>query len=314
MMLSTNPHVVECSRATTAASISCMGPVAGGTMNMKSFLQQNRPLLKNAVIQLDEDSTDIGSAMSSDADMLPSSGHCSPSWSDEDASEQGKRQSRGSLKQKLQQRGAALLKLTKPKGNFRCTSLETIMGTPAGMSEHPPLFFPEEGAQTTECFATPGVQPSTPKPHGFKAPPGLCSPQRRRTKGQSLLATAPKLPSPRRNRKSKVPATHSVLSTAPEHLLSPSHVLPPSPTRRVRSAIIEEARRDGAPLKVQMSSETTIKVLDNLLDPTQPVKKRLIITDSPQDLPKLTPGMPAKKRVTPWLLEEPMCTQPAMPR
>lgn len=203
------------------------------------------------------------------------------------------------------------------------------MGTPAGMSEHPPCFFADDGhtgdcsegtferqmstCSERDCNEPCKPQVMVPKAEFPRAPPGLFSPQRsRRTKGQSLLSTSPKLPSPRRNRKPKVPSAHSVLATGPENLL-PSNVLPPSPTRRVRSAILDKAKRDAAPLKVQMESQVQARVMQNLLDPMQPVKKRLP-TDSLDGFPELTPGMPAKKRVTPWLLEEPARSMPAMPR
>lgn len=181
------------------------------------------------------------------------------------------------------------------------------MGTPAGMSEHPPCFFADEDRNTGECSDRDCNEVMVPKPEMLLSPP-----RSRRNKGQSLLSTTPKLPSPRRSRKPKASSAHSVLATGPENLLSP-YVLPPSPTRRVRTAILDKAKNDAAPLKVQMESEVQAKVLQNLLDPTQPVKKRLP-TDSLDGFPELTPGMPAKKRVTPWLLEEPARSMPAMPR
>jgi hypothetical protein len=218
------------------------------------------------------------------------------------------------LKQK-QTRKVTLSKSTKQRTNFSRTPLEPIMGTPAGMSEHPPLFFTSEATEAdTDMQKVGNNGASNSEAEGFRAPPGLGSPQRsRRPKSQFLLSTVPKVVSPRRSRKPKAPTALSVLSTAPENLCS-SQVLVPSPTRRVRSAIIDKATREAAPLKVQMESQVQALVVDkSRLDPTQPVKKRLL-SNSTEGMPKLKPGMPAKKHVTPWLLEEPERSMPAMPR
>lgn len=316
MMFSTSPRFVACSEASN--TILCTGRLLEDNADSKSFLLQHRPLLKRAVIQTEEDSTDIGSAVSSDAD-LPCSTICT-----DDESMNVEDQDRLLLKQKHQRNR----KLTKR------TPLEPILGTPAGMTEHPPLFFPSESPEGSEieCSEAPKDQAVTPKADAFRRPPGLFSPQRSRKpllsppktpqrsrKPPSLLATVPKLPSQapvaspsRRNRKPKVASSQSVLATGPEHLLGQPHVLPPSPTKRVRSAIIDQAKREAAPLKVQMESQVQAELRENVLDPMQPVKKRL--PDSVQGLPKLTPGMPAKKRVTPWLLEQPVRSMPEGPR
>merc|ERR1719345_562316 len=107
-----------------------------------------------------------------------------------------------------------------------------------------------------------------PKPDGFSAPPGLASPKRSR-KAKSIGMQGPpgtflativpvekELPSPRRSRKPKTLAANSFLATAPENsVVNESHVLPPSPSRRARLAILNKAKVDGAPLKVQMEAQ-----------------------------------------------------------
>merc|ERR1739848_399948 len=96
---------------------------------------------------IEEDSTDIGSAMSSDADMP-----CSSSCTDEEsATGEDTNERRCLMKQKFRLKN---LRLTKREAKFRGTPLEPIMGTPAGMSEHPPCFFADEDVHTTECSET----------------------------------------------------------------------------------------------------------------------------------------------------------------
>lgn len=124
-------------------------------------------------------------------------------------------------------------------------------------------------------------------------------------KGTTLLSTAPK--SPLRNRKPKSATVQSVLSTGPENLVSQSYVLPVSPNRRARLAIVNQAKRCEAPLKVQMEAEinfTTFAFVKGLLDPLQPVKKKPLFNDGFQVSDS---GEPVKKRVTPWLVADPEC-------
>lgn len=108
----------------------------------------------------------------------------------------------------------------------------------------------------------------------------------------------------------------SILATAPEQMLE-SHVLPPSPTKRARVAIMDKAKRDAAPLKVQMEVSLNLKTfsfVNSLLDPLQPVKKRPILDDFDLDKQRVKPGEPLKKRVTPWLLEAPWGGSQPLPR
>merc|ERR1719424_111802 len=139
--------------------------------------------------------------------------------------------------------------------------------------------------------------PALPRPNGFTAPPGLASPKRgRKAKvvgAQPLLSTAPSLSSPRRSRKPKNLLAHSVLATAPENLLDEVHVLPPSPNRRARAAVLDRAKSNEAPLKVQMEGHynfTAAKLVKKMLDPTQPVKKAPLLPDCHDWFKNLQPG------------------------
>lgn len=107
----------------------------------------------------------------------------------------------------------------------------------------------------------------------------------------------------------KAVKTQPVLSTAPENMIDDAHVLPFSPTRRARLAIINLAKSSDSPLKVQMEPDisltrTNITLAQALLDPMAPVKKKPIFSDDRQ---MSANGVPVKKRVTPWLLAEPEC-------
>jgi hypothetical protein len=74
---------------------------------------------------------------------------------------------------------------------------------------------------------------------------------------------------------------------------------------------MEKAKRSGLPLKVQPPSE--YGSVDTALDPELPAKKRLLSFDGvqsvDQSIRKLRLGFPVKKRVSPWLLEEPFPNQ-----
>lgn len=282
-------------------SILCTGHVSGKNAETKLGPSRNHQRGKGAPLHLDEDSTDIGSAMSSDVEAPYSSCFSSPCVTD---NEEDKSMGRSWLRQI---HGGS----NNRRSNFAGTPLEPISGTPAGMSEHPPLFhMPESGASSDDC-----EEPQVRRQGEFRRPPGLYSPQRsRRPKGTTLLSTAPK--SPARGRKGKSVAEQSVLSTAPENLVPHLHTLPASPNRRARLAIMSQAKRSEAPLKVQMGAEinfAAFKFAKSLLDPLEPVKKKPLFTDAHQIS---NAGEPVKKRVTPWLLAEPECVvdATAMPR
>lgn len=165
--------------------------------------------------------------------------------------------------------------------------MDTIPGTPVGMSEHPPLFFPaptpsdEEESGAEEAAETTG--PLLP---------------------QALLSTAPE---------------HSLPASLP-----PGLWLPTSPKRRARAALMEkalqvwlcrralvQAKQEGAPIKVSMLSHK--EVARKALDPNMPAKKRPIFFEKIELLRAVEPGMPVKKRVTPWIVAEPERVLPAAP-
>lgn len=337
----------------SASATSCTGHLVAQIGEAKLGFLRNRQLLKGQkgsgreLLQLDEDSTDIGSAMSSDAEMASSFN--TPCCSDNEAAGIDRkskssipvkqRRSTGVLGRNGTWRSSNKASSECGSGGFQSTRLETIQGTPAGMSQHPPLFFtPPSPAQAAAASASasdpmdmdaPSPAATIPKPDGFNAPPGLASPKRSRKArsigmqgppGTFFATTVPvekDLASPRRSRKPKTLAANSVLATAPENSLHESHVLPPSPNRRARLAILNKAKVDGAPLKVQMEAQNNVaetKFVKNLLDPTQPVKKKPILANFDQFSQQVKPGEPLKKHVTPWLLADPLGAFAAVPR
>jgi len=294
-MLSTTPTLPTAHNMPTSG-IRCMGHVSTHSVDLKLGSSRNQHGVEGAALQLEEDSTDIGSAASDveAAHSQSSSRFSTPCVTDNE-------DEKGNERLRLRQ---VNFKELKRRRNFVGTPLEPIEGTPAGMSEHPPLFHLESGANSDNTEQS---------QDDFCRPPGLVSPQRcRRTKGTTLLSTAPKLPA-RRSRSMlnkhapKAVVAQPVLSTAPENMVDDLHVLPFSPTGRARLAVINLAKRCEAPLKVQMETVTnftTTTIARALLDPMAPVKKKPIFTDDRQ-MPVI--GEPAKKRVTPWLLAEPEC-------
>jgi len=331
----------------SAPATSCTGHLVAQIGEAKLGFLRNRQLLKGQkgsgreLLQLDEDSTDIGSAMSSDAEMASSFN--TPCCSDNEVAGIDRKSKNSTSCPVKQRRTTGVLgrngtwrsnKASSECGNFQSTRLETIQGTPAGMSQHPPLFFTPPPAQAEAAsdpmdMDGPSPQATIPKPDGFSAPPGLASPKRSR-KAKSIGMQGPPgtflativpvekdVPSPRRSRKPKTLAANSLLATAPENSANESHVLPPSPSRRARLAILNKAKVDGAPLKVQMEAQNNVaetKFVKNLLDPTQPVKKKPILANFDQFSQQLKPGEPLKKHVTPWLLADPLGAFAAVPR
>lgn len=237
----------------------------------------------------DEESTEApSSALCSDAESSSgaeggSSGSCAD---DETQASPGLLSLRtlGTLAdQKCRQRlsAAARLKPRSRRAAFGSTPLDPIPGTPVGMSEHPPLFFPapsvsEEGEEG-EAETSPLTGPLL---------------------AQALLSTAPKQ------------------SMDPSLMAGAGLWLPTSPKRRARAAFMERAKQEGAPVKVSMQSmpqERLASTRKLALDPTMPAKKRPILADR---IPRraLEPGMPVKKRVSPWIVAEPQRMLPAAPR
>lgn len=154
--------------------------------------------------------------------------------------------------------------------------MDPIPGTPVGMTEHPPLLF----AASSDSDELSEDDENVPKM-------GPLLPQ------EALLSTAP-----------------NSLST------SEAAWLPPSPKRRARAAFMEKAKQDRMPLKVSMLQEGA-PIRKEGLDPMMPAKKRPILPErvpSAELLRRLEPGVPVKKRITPWLTAEPARLLPAAPR
>jgi len=152
------------------------------------------------------------------------------------------------------------------------------------MSEHPPLIFGEHESSEEDIDAKAAVSGT----FGPRCPPK-----------DGLLSTAP------------CPASDSCTAGA-------AIFLPPSPKRRARAAFMEKAKKDGEPLKVSMLQEG-MPIRKDGLDLMRPVKKRPILVDgfagnSAELLKRLQPGVPVKKRITPWLTAEPARMWPAAPR
>lgn len=197
--------------------------------------------------------------------------------------------------------------------------LETIISTPVGTSEHSPLLFtcPPATANST-CTSDIGdasrVAASTseePRTNSVQAPPGLPSPVRTRKQraSQNVLAT----PAPSWEKRG-ARATQALLATPSpslgETVATPSYVswLPVSPTKQARMAFMEKARQDGAPLKISASfTEESLSTqefqagapakLGPLLE--EPCKDSLTLVSK-----RVQGGIPAKKRVTPWLFTD----------
>jgi hypothetical protein len=79
---------------------------------------------------------------------------------------------------------------------------------------------------------------------------------------------------------------------------------------------MQKAKLDGVPLKVSMLSisQEEAPVPHRVLDPMMPAKKRPILTEASFGCARLQPGVPVKKRITPWMLAEPIRMLPAVPR
>jgi hypothetical protein len=274
-----------------------------------------------------EDSTDVGS--SSDAEMSQSS-FVSPSCTDSELQVSAERvdvkhcrQSArfNSGKQASRSKGVASGRITGNSGGWCDHS--TVLSTPAplpvahfqnkesmdylapaSVSAPPGLDLPKRG-HCEPCHLTPTLaiesfdastreaQPAYPA-DSFRSPPGL--------------------PSPMRRRKAKRIVAQSMLATAPLRNTDVA-CLPASPNRRIRIAIMEKAKHDGVPLKVE--PQIALDWPTASLNPAVPAKKKLpfdIASSMTQNVRKLKPGTPVKKRVDPWLLEDPSTASTVAPR
>lgn len=226
------------------------------------------------------DSTDVGSSMS-DADVSQST-FSSPCCSDNEThiSRKGTNEERSGAvlftpaPQSRNQDYGKSLSLARAGTLLECQFL-------AQKSRHP-MPMP---TLVTEC--TPVSKYSIPPRHqevALAAPPGLLSPMRRR--------------------KSK-PSVQSMLDV--DVSFSPA-----TSFQRTRISSMEKARRGVDPLKVEPSFAMGLAKVG--LDPFMPAKKRLPFFDGESsfndNLRGLKPGMPLKKRVTAWLLTDPVEVTP----
>jgi hypothetical protein len=78
---------------------------------------------------------------------------------------------------------------------------------------------------------------------------------------------------------------------------------------------MEKAKQDGVPLKVE--PQIALGLPTASLNPAVPAKKKLpfaVARSVNQSVRKLKPGTPVKKRVDPWLLEDPSTVNTVAPR
>jgi len=196
---------------------------------------------------------------------------------------------------------------------FCRTSLDPIPGTPHGMSEHPPLSFAVPTSSDDDEAET-SVSSATASPL-VKLHPQAWSMDACRVGSEEafLLAAASANDEAMPLAGLLLPlATAALLSTVPppgQRLADATSGLPPAaPKRRILDAIT--SLEDRTPIKVSMlQGHPAYKKLS--LDPLKPAKKRPILAEKQR---KLETREPVKKRVTPWLMAEPITVFPAAPR
>jgi hypothetical protein len=268
----------------------------------------------------EDDSTDVGASDGSNSTFTSPCCTDSEMQSGEERKERQRWQMNLNFKSRKQQNWA--------KG----TLLEPMVGKPYGKDEHDSVVF-TPAPQVEICKTENTIQLAN-----FLAPPGFCHKARNKPKDKSapILATEcadnskchgrpiqrndtfrapPGLPSPARRRRTKTVAIESMLATVPAD--ADVSCLPSSPNRRTRLAIMDKAKRDGVPVKVEVQHDSVFPAVP--LNPALPAKKRLpffedVVISLDQSVRKLKPGMPVKKRVNPWLLESPCANVMSTPR
>jgi hypothetical protein len=231
--------------------------------------------------RLEEASTEAPSGSSSDAESAGSSSCVSDLCADDemraDIRSQGKQplgHARASANSRPQRRSR--------RAHFTKTALEPIPGTPVGMNEAPPLIFPQDldpgrHFETSPGFPRAAVQ--TPSALGI----GLQHNIGKKTSRKGLLATTPKIASDALNDKQEC------------------------------AMFLARAKINRLPLKI--SALTSGELLpERCLDPDVPAKKRPLFLEGLNIACRLQPGVPAKKRVTPWMTAEPVYVVVATPR
>lgn len=222
-------------------------------------------------LQLDEDSTDVGSSVS-DAETTCSSIVSSARGTEVDDQPVTKNRCGGGPRSAKQHQRP-------PRKRFNSTFLEPIPGSPAKRSDCEVLLLgPSLMAEQEK--ANPKGQ--------FCPPPGL-SPMPQSTHGAAHLLSAPLV-------LAYEPPTHDSGASGPLHK-------PPPYDADVHMDLMQ-VLKIPEPLKVRPSEE--IAVLARPLDPTQPVKKRPAFPEFAGITNfGLQPGVPVKKKLSYFLLEEP---------
>lgn len=128
------------------------------------------------------------------------------------------------------------------------------------------------------------------------------------------LSTAPVKSRPRSPKRRMPQATAAAVMSDAETSEAPIFgtvpvALPQSPKKRAREALFASAKRDGVPLKVKITGPREAG-LRNRLNPALPAKKKPVFaefagTEAAVALRRLEPGMPVKKCVPGFLLDEP---------
>jgi len=314
MMLSTSPMVLGSVAALHNSACSRAGYVIPKEVERRAMEHKLHSAPR------EDDSTDVGASDASNSTFT------SPCCTDSEMQSGEER--------KEAQRWQMTLNC-KPRKQQHCLKgmlLEPMAGKPYGKEEHGTVVF-TPAPQLEICKNENTIQLAN-----FPAPPGLCQKARNKPKDKStpILATEcadnskcngrpiqrndtfrapPGLPSPARRRRTKTVAIESMLATVPAD--ADVSCLPASPNRRTRLAIMDKAKRDGVPVKVEVQHDSVFPAVS--LSPALPAKKSLsffedVVISLDQSVRKLKPGMPVKKRVNPWLLENPCANVKSTPR
>eukprot|EP00427_Karlodinium_veneficum_P008319 CAMPEP_0169085856 /NCGR_PEP_ID=MMETSP1015-20121227/13387_1 /TAXON_ID=342587 /ORGANISM="Karlodinium micrum, Strain CCMP2283" /LENGTH=264 /DNA_ID=CAMNT_0009145979 /DNA_START=164 /DNA_END=955 /DNA_ORIENTATION=+ len=177
---------------------------------------------------------------------------------------------------------------------FRGTSLETIPGTPVGMSENPSFCLPPAFKVNSSEAASKVLQNSL----DASRKPAISHSQK------AFLATVPQISTPNIDAAPSSPKKRVRASRKPFLATVPNSIEPSvygsllSPKRRARASVLERARDSGLPLKVS-ASRGDMNFTSRTLDPTMPAKKKPLSSCDDIEM-NVEPGVPMKKCVTPW--------------
>lgn len=267
---------------------------------------------KIAALELDEDSTDVGSSFS-DAESACSSIATRASAA---KGRQGRncRNGRNNKSIKSTERRCSLpqgLDFDK-NGYFSNTPLEPIPGTPVTLKG---LSFEPVASEKlhAERIEKDGVQPTS---RGFRPPPGL-SPPVPNFRGclptpPVLTYNPPSLNSSAHYQRAGAVSSPVLVNGSPISTVPPGHS-----STRARDDILTTAKQHASPLKVTLPG---LYALDaQCFDPALPVKKTLEFFDelgevSAMMTQKLDSSRPAKKKVSDFLLKEPCPVLPMVVR